>query len=225
MKFKIALAGAFLAASSVASAGVIDFPSLIEDPVSGLGESAWTTLSVTDPLSGVSLTLDAGYMDANGNEQDAFVYLDWGNAGVGVCKSLNGSKSVDTAYTGSGSNTCDPGSDDNVTGATGTSADWYEFLDITFDQAAGITFTLNNNHDGGFDPGTSYAIFDGATVLAANYGQITYEMNVDAGQTIRLQYGNEQFYLDSITVPEPAMFSLLGLGLLGFGFARRARKA
>jgi hypothetical protein len=219
-KFKhYLMAGALAAASTTASAGIIDFVTLIEDPVNGLGESAWTTLNVTDPSSGINMALDAGYYDSTGDVQDAYVYLDWGNAGVGVCRALGGSKTVDTAYTGDGSNLCDPGSDDNVTGGN----DWAEFLDITFDQSASIIFTLNNNHDGGFDV-ADYALFDGVSVSASG-NFINYEMNVSAGQTVRVMFGNEQFYLDTISVPEPAMFSLLGLGLLGFGFARRARKA
>ncbi len=227
MNFKNALlAGVLATATTTASAGVIDFVSVIEDPATGLGESAWNSLSLTDASSGVGITLNAGYLDANGDEQDAYVYLDWGNAGVGVCRELGGSKSVDTAYTGNGGNLCDPGSDDNVTGGS----DWAEFLDITFDAAAEISFTLNNNHDGGFDAGVDYALFDGSNVLAANGFYINNTMMVSAGQTVRVMFGNEEFYLDTIAldtiaVPEPAMFSLLGLGLLGFGFARRARKA
>jgi len=219
-KFKhFLIAGALAAASTTVSAGVIDFVSLIEDPTNGLGESAWTTLNVTDPSSGVNISLTAGYYDTSGTEHDAYVYLDWGNAGVGVCRALGGPKAVNTAYVNNRANLCNPGSDDNVTGGN----DWAEFLDITFDQSASITFTLNNNHDGGFD-GDDYALFDGTSVFAfGNF--INYEMNVSAGQTVRVMFGNEQFYLDTISVPEPAMFSLLGLGLLGFGFARRARKA
>ncbi len=223
MKFKNILAAGILGmASTAASAGVIDFVSVIEDPVNGLGESAWTSLSLTDASSGLNITLTGGYVDSLGNDNSAYVYLDWGNAGVGVCRDpSSGPKNIDQAYPGHPGNLCNPGNDDNV----GAGADFTEYLDITFSDNAWIDFSLNSNHDGGFIVGDSFALFDGNQAWAASSSAINYGMSVSAGQTVRLMYGSQQFYLDTISVPEPAIFSLLGLGLLGFGFARRARKA
>ena len=138
MKFLTATIAALLLSvfSLNASAVVINFVELTEG--SGqLGESYWNTLSVSGAY-GLEITGHA--LATYDDDDDQFAYLDWNHAGLGVCKDGTGASG---AHSGSGSNRCNPGSDDNVTVG--------EYLEFSFDTDVVVNnLWFNNSHDGGF---------------------------------------------------------------------------
>lgn len=217
MKFKFWIAPLaammFTLFSSTANAVIIDFIDEIEKP-GGIGESAWTVLSL--PVFGLQITGGA----SDDDDQQQYAYLDWGRAGLGVCKDAF---DVNSSVSGSTANHCSPSSDDNVTNN--------EFLDFVFDQDVEVDFWFNNNHDGGFDmgdqvtiAGMAYAVSEGYAGGANGIGSFF----VAAGNALRVEFNNEQFYVSGMkvsAVPVPAAVWLFGTalaGLLGFGRRRRA---
>jgi len=216
-----------------ANATIIDFIDLTENSTTGLGESAWETLSWNDGISG-GLTLNITGNATNDDDSKQYAYLDWNNGGLGVCKDLQTGASPGASLGGT-SNKCAPGNDDNTTEG--------EYLSFVFNKKVEIqNFWFNNNHDGGFDSlvdlitiaGTAYPVSTGITGDSTNgIGPFL----VDAGTTLDVGYNNQQFYVsgmefkfyippDSGTseVPEPIAISMIGLGLLGFGLAAVRRR-
>ena len=216
---------------SVANAAIIDFVQLTEGS-GGLGESAWTTLNITNSEFSLDIT---GTKDGNA----ATAYLDYNHAGLGVCGLGAGTKlttNLDTTRTGLSSNVCWEGSDDNVT--TG------EYLSFVFDTNVRIDkIWLNNTHDpdrnildpdlitiDGSDykgPGNGYA----PTTSYSNYGSSVNNwlgsFNVNAGHEFTIAFNDQQFYVSGMeisAVPEPSILTLIGLGLFGLGFSRFRNK-
>lgn len=226
--------------SSNASATIYDFIKLTQDNPGGLGESAWNVLTVGN----MHITGHAtqGLNPGQDDDDQQFAYLDWGRAGLGVCKDVTSSSIINMATTGNTTNRCSPSSDDNVTNE--------EYLDFTFDQAVTVeNLWFNNNHDGGFDAGDKVSIgiagmslnpFDGLTAFDVALGYAPGSpyaqagMNgigsffVAAGQTLRVAFNNEQFYISGMqvnAVPVPAAVWLFGTafaGLIGFGRRKQA---
>ena len=214
--------------SANASAVIYDFIKLTEDNPGGLGESAWGTLNVGN----MHIT---GHASDDGDQQQ-FAYLDWGNAGLGVCKDLVAGASTG-ADTGSGTNKCSPSSDDNVTN--------HEYLDFTFDEDVTVeNLWFDNNHDGGFVNGDQVNIgivglgltaFDLALGYAPGQPYPQAGMNgigsffVAKGNILRVAFNNQQFYISGMEVnpvPVPAALWLFGTAIAGlFGFGQRRRAA
>jgi len=203
-----------------ANAVVINFIELTE---STLGETAWQELSVGPAALGIKITGHA----TNDNDTQQFAYLDWGNAGLGVCKDA----SPAGAETGNTSNRCSSGAgDDNVTVG--------EYLVISFNQAVAVNnLWFNNNHDGGFGAGDEVTIGTiGPGGSLGNYGvQTGYaggangigSFNVAADQKLKVAYGGRQFYMSGMevsAVPVPAAIWLFGTALFGLvGISRKKR--
>jgi len=159
-----------------------------------------------------SLTLTATATDVDSGSEIYNAYLDSGNAGLGVCKVLDG-------------NQCSPSSDDNVTEG--------EVLKLDFNQKITIDdiFFRDGGHGTNFGSSTVDISVDGgayASYFLANFvvtgltGSSFYfaNNNTDTGNTT-------DFYIDSLTVsavPIPAAVFLFAPALLGFmGFRRRAK--
>ena len=195
-----------------ASALTVDFIDLTQG--SGqLGESSWATLSLPS-IYGLEITGHA----TNDDDNAQFAYLDWGNAGLGVCKDATPPSG---ANPGSSTNSCNPSSDDNVTVG--------EYLEFTFDQDVVVeNLWFNNNHDGGFGMGDMVTIngmaYDVSTGYADGVNGIG-SFSLLTGQVLRIDYNNEEFYVSGMAVsavPVPAALWLFGTALVGFiGLGRR----
>jgi hypothetical protein len=223
-------AAAFTLLASSANASIINFIELTED-AAGLGESAWGNLHIDAGGVGVDIkgesindggaAKDAGGNSLYDNDDDQFAYLDWGNAGLGVCKDAS---NIDVASPGSGKNRCNPGSDDNVTVG--------EYLSFMFDHDVVVeNLWFNNNHDGGFGAGDQVTIdgvdFDAKRGYAGDDNGIG-SFFVAANTAFNVAFNNEEFYISAMeinAVIEPSPFALFGLGLLGLGLARRRQVA
>ncbi len=239
-KSALTAAAMFLTASGTASAVVVDFKSLADG---ALGESGWSTLMFQADGSHTTIAANS-FLNITGTTPSgsAIAYLDSGNAGLGVCGSLTDAGNIDTAFANSTTNLCNPSSDDNIT-AVGNSGELAHFVfgsDVVIDN-----IWVNNNHDGdrsllndtiavGIDGATASTFIDNGgsgldSLLALN-------LFLSAGSSLDVGFdpicgntsgvNNCELYISKIEfhqatqVAEPAVLSLLGLGLLGFGAAR-----
>jgi len=188
---------------------------------SGLGEFGYDSYSVTN--AGITVTASGSYVDDSGDTQDASAYLDsrFRNlAGLGVCKTL------------SGTNQCNPSSDDNITHNetltlvfdTTVSLDGLRFVNGEHFTNFSGDFLLRINNDDSLLHTLSLAEFPllGSTV---DFIGNTFEFISLAG----LSSGSEEeFYLNTLTVsavPVPAAAWLFGSALFGFAGLKRFKKA
>jgi len=216
---KIVMASALLASVSTVNAGIINFISLTE--TGGYGESAWTNLNLSS--SGVNLAISGHAGNDNDNQQ--YAYLDWGRAGLGVCKDTVTPSNIDKKNPGSGANNCAPSNDDNVTSS--------EYLRFIFDSSVKVTrIWFNNNHDGGFDPSDKVDINGSIFTVKTGYANTANGIgpfNMAANTAFDVKYYNEEFYVSAIEfekliVPEPSAILLFCLGFLGLLGTRKVKR-
>lgn len=228
---KYLILGSLLFTTGAAQARIIDFVYLTEG-AGQLGESAWSTLS----LSFAEFDVDI----SGSNGHTVYAYLDFNHAGLGVCGAVD-ADDIGVANPGSGSNVCNPSSDDNITEG--------EAVHFVFSKDVTITkIWFNNTHDPDrtiIDP--DVITIDGDNVLAVGNGYAptsnqyntagNFNSSVDnwlgpfsasADTAFIIAYAGEQFYISGMevaVVPEPCTLVLLGSGVLGIGLFRRRRSA
>lgn len=217
-RFYVLLPAALAAVLSAApSAQAATFNFLAEG---NLDERGATSIVLVD--DGISVTATGRSLDDTATYN---AYLDGGNAGLGVCQSLDGNDE------------CDPSGDDNIT--------IDEVLDLVFSevvQITSITF-VDGQHGTGFlgDAGAVEGV-NGTTVLdfsvlfdpgnpTALIGLEGMNFEFISNSTISgIESDPRRLYISAITVervgevPEPGTVGLFGLGLIGLAAMKRRMK-
>ena len=210
--FTTTLLGLGLVMSLSAHAVIVDFAAIADgDNSFGVAGGERGAPSFTFTKNGISVTASGFQTSSPTTPYNA--YLDAGNAGLGVCQTLNGG------------NQCNPSSDDNVT--------YDESLKLVFNQEVTINQTtfLNGKHQTNFNGDFTLSIDGGpvTTIALTNIFNtpllgttfIFSNPNVGGGSGVS---NTEQFYirnLDVAPVPIPGAVWLFGTGLIGLARYRR----
>lgn len=232
-KSSLTLGLLFTLISAPVFAASFDFQSMADTP-NNTGESAWISssdiFSATD--NGITVTATASLLSTGA---EVYVYMDAGNAGMGVCKNL-----IAGGTTGSkpgGANVCAPSSDDNIT--------YDEVLKLEFSEKVSIDLLeiVNGAHGTNFD-GNFGILVDGADPTMVSDFDTTHALTNSfinpgllTGTTFHFISGAtvagldnfnnlDQMYISAISAnavatPEPATLALFGSGLLGLAGMRK----
>ena len=209
-----------LVSINIANATTFDFVAYADYDADNDGHFEWgySQFSVTE--DNITLNATGKYVES-GVWVDAYAYLDQGNAGLGVCKTINSG------------NQCTPNSDDNVTPK--------ESLFLHFDQTVELAQVVfrNGGHGTSFDGFFELAVLSDGLWSAWETHSLEHIFNADivgdafAFYNPNYSTGNQyQFYIDPLTVtvpnvttvPVPAAFWLFGTALFGMSAMRRKYK-
>ncbi len=213
--FSTILIAGSLSFATAASAATFNFADYADNTYGEMGADFFLFSE-----SGVNLEVAAanGYDPINQVPLEmAFPYLDSGNAGLGVCKIIDGNSQ------------CTPRSDDNLQTPEALGM-WFidnndEVLPARITE---ITFK-NSTHGTTFADGATFWLqIDGGTPV--EYDLTSQFNNVLEGYEFIFWAGDQadsSYYISSLTanVPAPAPLALLALGLLGVYGASRKRKS
>jgi len=201
-----ALVASVLSIGSV-NAATFDFIDLIDN--TSHGEKGYTNDSpFTWTQDNLTLTATASYQ---GSMDDVFVYMDKGDAGMGICHSGLSS-----------SLQCTTSSDDNV------SQD--EVLFWQFDKnVTEVSLYLQDANHNAFNDAFEYFDYSSSQWVQAitQNSRVTLSLN-GVSQIDFRTINDDKFYIGEATVsavPEPSTYALMiaGLGLVGFMASRRKK--
>lgn len=200
-----AVAAGALGFSSAANAAPFSFSTVADANERAIADGS------TEVFGGFAITFSA---TGNGvGSPSAWAYLDSFSGGkpggLGVCSALIGGLDDKTGR----GNECDPSSDDNL--GLG------ETLTLAFTGVVNLTFSSFRDDNHNAVDTTKKLTINGTEYTFGDALSMTF-----TASSFTFGHVDQAYYLDGgaiTSASEPAMIGLLGLGLLGLGFAARRR--